>query len=218
MKNKSDSDLIREFLDGDLSGAAKREFLDRVREDEALRGELDDLASVVERLEREGRAEPPPGFTASVMARLPARKPSLGERMRWFWLGGRVLRWNMASAAVLVAVLVAAGLLMLDLTGRDRAAFRTAGPQTATTVMVRLTFEAPGAHRVAVAGDFNKWRTNADVMVRENGAWTIDLPLKPGVYTYMFIVDDKRWETDPSAPAYRADGFGHQNAVMRVGI
>jgi 1,4-alpha-glucan branching enzyme len=84
--------------------------------------------------------------------------------------------------------------------------------------MVRLTFVAPTAQHVSVAGDFNKWRTDSHVMTRENGRWTIELPLKPGIYSYMFIIDGAHWVTDPQADSYRDDGFGYKNAVMRISL
>jgi 1,4-alpha-glucan branching enzyme len=68
-----------------------------------------------------------------------------------------------------------------------------------------------------VSGDFNKWQVDADVMSRQDGGvWTIDIKLKPGVYSYMFVVDGKAWVTDPDAETYEDDGYGNKNAVMRV--
>jgi 1,4-alpha-glucan branching enzyme len=84
-------------------------------------------------------------------------------------------------------------------------------------VTVRMNFYSPQAKQVSVAGDFNKWRTDALPMSRQDGGvWTIDLTLKPGVYTYMFVVDGKAWVTDPDAETYQDDGFGNKNAVMRI--
>jgi 1,4-alpha-glucan branching enzyme len=82
-------------------------------------------------------------------------------------------------------------------------------------ILVRLTFHAPQAHSVAVAGKFNKWRID-DKMERSDGMWSIDLKLKPGVYAYSFLVDGREWVPDPKAESYEEDGFGSQNAVLRV--
>jgi 1,4-alpha-glucan branching enzyme len=137
------------------------------------------------------------------MKHLPARKPSASHRIREFLFAGRVLRWNMAAALAAAAVLIIAT--------------NTAG-QAESVVTVRLTFRAPQAQSVAVAGDFNKWRTNADEMKRIDGEWSIELKLKPGEYSYSFIVDGKSWVPDPGAERYRDDGFGSRNAVLRVNI
>jgi 1,4-alpha-glucan branching enzyme len=94
----------------------------------------------------------------------------------------------------------------------------TASGPSENVVTVRLRFRAPEARSVAVAGDFNKWRTNADEMKKSDGEWSIDLKLKPGEYSYSFIVDGKSWVPDPGAEMYRDDGFGSRNAVLRVNI
>jgi 1,4-alpha-glucan branching enzyme len=94
----------------------------------------------------------------------------------------------------------------------------TASGPSEAAVTVRLTFRAPEARSVAVAGDFNKWRTTADEMKRTNGVWSIDLKLKPGVYSYSFVVNGKSWVPDPGAEIYTDDGFGSRNAVLRVNI
>ncbi len=51
-----------------------------------------------------------------------------------------------------------------------------------------------------------------------DGMWSIDLKLKPGVYTYSFVVDGKTWVPDPGAESYVDDGLGSRNAVLRVNI
>ena len=119
-------------------------------------------------------------------------------------------------ALILVTVVLIAVMNRTQVLDQDSA--RVVQLQVASIETVRLTFAAPAATRVAVAGDFNKWRTDSHVMHRENGMWTIELALQPGVYTYMFIVDSKEWVTDPHAESYRDDGFGYRNAVMRVSI
>jgi 1,4-alpha-glucan branching enzyme len=132
-----------------------------------------------------------------------------------FFLGSRVLRWNVASATALAIIAIVA--LMVVSRGPRETAINVAEP-TAPTVIVRLTFNSPQAHRVAVAGDFNKWKTDADEMKKTNGVWSIDLKLTPGVYTYSFIVDEKSWVPDPGAEVFQDDGFGSRNAVLRVNI
>jgi hypothetical protein len=46
-----------------------------------------------------------------------------------------------------------------------------------------------------------------------HGPRTVTLP--PGMYEYMFVVDGK-WITDPAADERRDDGFGRQNALLRI--
>jgi anti-sigma factor RsiW len=216
---KNGNEKIHLLLDGDISAGDKETIIGQIQDDPVLRKEFDDLSAAVEQLEREGRMQPPLAFTASVMGQLPRRADPLPGRLKRFLFGSRVLRWNMAAAlAIALLTVVTAFLMMRQMThiGTDPAS--PAFPAGEQAAMVRLTFVAPDARHVSVAGDFNKWRTESHVMTRKNGMWTIDLPLKPGVYNYMFIVDGTHWITDPHAETYRDDGFGYQNAVMKVTI
>ena len=215
---KSERDIVHRLLDGDLPAAEKEAIVKQIQDDPVLRKEFDDLADAIGVVERQGRMRPPLAFTASVMSRLPRRTASLPARVRAFLFSSRVLRWNMATAMALVLLAVVSITMTKQMTNVNQEAVRTAAAPGSVVETVRLTFSDPAAKRVAVAGDFNKWRTDTHLMTRENGTWTIELPLKPGVYTYMFIVDDGEWVTDPDAESYRDDGFGYQNAVMKVSI
>jgi hypothetical protein len=211
---KIDREAIRKLLDGEVPADEREEVLRLVRSDRSLQQEYEDLRAALTLLEQEGPREAPPGFTAAVMRRIPRREPAPGERLRRFLFGARLLRWNMASAMAGLLLIVAALLLT-----QFREGERTAPPTAATEgpVSVRLSFYAPQARQVAVAGDFNKWSVGSDLMERrDGGVWTIDLTLQPGRYTYMFVLDGKAWVTDPGADSYQDDGFGSRNAVMKV--
>jgi 1,4-alpha-glucan branching enzyme len=87
----------------------------------------------------------------------------------------------------------------------------------ASTTLVRLVIMQPGATSVQVAGDFNGWnpaRTSLEQI--SDGAWAVTIPLKPGRYAYMFVVDGKQWVADPFAAEQKDDGFGSRNAVLEV--
>jgi hypothetical protein len=143
------------------------------------------------------------------MRQLPARKPGFWMVCADFLLRGRTLRWNMAAALGAILV-IALGLGIWSSLG-------PAGRAHPGRVLVSMRLYAPDAGSVSVAGTFNKWSTDAHRMTRgESGFWTITVPLEPGDYTYMFVVDGKAWVTDPEAESYRDDGFGAQNAVLRV--
>jgi anti-sigma-K factor RskA len=216
---KDRNDIIHQLLDGDLGLDEKKVLADQVKADPALKDEFSDLLRVVRAVETSERIPAPPFFTASVMRQLKPKKATLGMRVRDFVLKGRVLRWNMATA--FAAMLLVA--LVVTFANRPRnAPVETAmiGQQEQEqTVNVTMKLHAPEAHHVAVAGTFNKWKTDTHVLTRqENGIWTISVPLKPGEHSYMFVVDGKAWVTDPNADAYQDDGFGNKNAVKRVSI
>ncbi len=216
MDNDKEREIMHKILDGDASGDEKQEIARSMEADPALREEFAGLVNAARMLEKSERREAPPAFTTEVMRRLLLRPRSVLDRVRDFLFGGRVLRWNMASALA-AAVIVLVTVITVSRMHREQAMTAVSRPGE-SVITVRLTFHAPQAHSVAVAGEFNKWRTDADEMKRTDGMWSIDLKLKPGVYTYSFIVDGKSWVPDPGAESYEDDGFGSRNAVLRVNI
>ncbi len=208
-------DIMHKILDDAADEEERSKFARKVEADPVLRDEFGGLVNAVRMLEQSERREPPASFTSDVMKRLPRRSPSVLDRVRAFLFGGRVLRWNVASAAA--AVLIAAAVLVFLRTQQVKVP-ATSPVSAGQEVTVRLTFHAPRARSVAVVGEFNKWKTDADPMARTDGAWNITLKLKPGVYSYSFIVDGKTWVADPGAQTYEEDGFGSRNAVLRVSL
>jgi hypothetical protein len=155
-----------------------------------------------------GAVSAPQGFAARTLARLadrpqPRRARLLGALFAWHELR---LRWSPAAVIGVVALAVAALLL--------------AWPRARTTPAGGVTFVlvAPGARSVTVAGDFNQWQTAAHPLEDRDGdgVWSATLPLDPGRYEYMFVVDGSDWRTDPLARRHRPDGFGRDNAVLEI--
>lgn len=83
---------------------------------------------------------------------------------------------------------------------------------------VSFTFYAPEARSVTIAGTFNAWDTHRNRLSRpdNNGVWRIIIPLSEGRYEYLFIVDGKKWHTDPYVPEVD-DGFGGKNSILLIG-
>jgi hypothetical protein len=211
----NERDILHKILDGD-AGEDEKTIISRSMEtDPGLREEFTGLMHTVRMLEKSERREAPVFFTAEVMKKLPKRSPSVLSRLREFMFNSRVLRWNMASALAMAAILV---ISLVSVSRLHRAPDMTVASAPGEAATVRLTYYSPQARRVAVAGDFNKWKTDAHEMKGADGMWSIDLKLKPGVYSYSFVVDGKSWVPDPGAEAYEDDGFGSRNAVMRVNI
>ena len=214
-------EIIHKIFDNDADDAEKKLVAKWTESDPGLREEFSGLKGAVDMLEESERREPPMFFTAEVMKKieamkkLPKARPSIAGRIREFFFGSRVLRWNMASALGATALVIVA-LATITLLHRTPA-INTAGIAEPVAT-VHLTFNAPQARSVAVAGDFNKWRTDANEMRNTNGTWSIDVKLKPGVYSYSFVVDGKSWVPDPGAESYQDDGLGSRNAVLRVNI
>jgi hypothetical protein len=81
---------------------------------------------------------------------------------------------------------------------------------------VRFRIRAPGAERVAVAGDFNDWDpASAPLRRAEDGWWETRIALDPGRYEYVYVIDGK-WTTPPEAKITVNDGFGGRNGIIEV--
>ena len=85
---------------------------------------------------------------------------------------------------------------------------------------VLIHFQDDGAADVRIAGDFNGWVPDKDVLSRVDAAgahrvWTKVLRLPPGTYQYRYIVDGE-WRTDPSNPESMPGPMGQPNSVLHV--
>jgi hypothetical protein len=87
-----------------------------------------------------------------------------------------------------------------------------------TVHVVRFVFVDSNARSVALVGDFNAWKPDANSFAKQgqNGAWTITVPLTPGRHEYAFIVDGQRWAPDPFATP-SIDEFDTKSSVINVG-
>ncbi len=205
--------LVKQLLDGELTLAELPPEL-QAEGSEALR-----LLAAVDR-----RAVMlPETLDARVMdaLRTRARAVSLTRRsLGWItepWeLRLRVRPWALgaalAAAAALVLVLRSPGG---TISKQGPAATASALPES---LLVRFVLYAPGAKQVGLAGTFNQWNQSATPLVRasSDGVWTVTLTLPAGQHQYGFVVDGRRWVTDPAAPAVD-DGFGRRNSVIAVG-
>ena len=84
---------------------------------------------------------------------------------------------------------------------------------------IEITFRyrtTPGK-RVSVAGSFNAWDINANVM-RDVGGGTYEatVTVNPGRYQYKFVVDGHVWTHDPDNNRSEPDGHGGRNSVVTV--
>ena len=89
------------------------------------------------------------------------------------------------------------------------------GPQSRSGVLFAI--DAPGAHDVKLAGDFNGWIPDRDVLSLkdDSGLWKKFVFLGPGSYQYKFVVDDE-WREDPHNHVVAQDTLGGQSSVVVV--
>lgn len=222
--------LIQRFLDDDLAPEERVAFLQAVDADPSLRRRWLNLELVVAEAAQLPRLAPAARFLAQVQAKLAPASISRWDRLRAAVMVPRTLEWNLAGAMVVacVALVAVVGLLRFvperivevpaPVVG-SQAQTASLPPGQETKVFVRLVLLQPGARSVSVAGDFNGWNPAQTPMERSDGGmWTATLPLKPGRYQYMFVIDGKQWIADPLAADGTGDGFGSQNAVLDVAI
>ena len=76
--------------------------------------------------------------------------------------------------------------------------------------------------KVHVAGSFNGWPSTVaagGLAMSQDPAtkvWSVQTKLVPGTYPYKFVVDESKWEKDPTNPTTAPDGFGGVNSVLTV--
>jgi len=169
---------------------------------------------------------PPPSLVAGVMQRLAEpRPPSLWRWLRRPWV--IQLRLSPLSASGLALGVALVAVLALRLPPAPQAPIPSAltsasssestSPPASTPVRVRFHLQAKGARRVSLVGSFNQWGADRIVLdpVSDGTTFAGTVELPPGTYEYMFVVDG-RWVTDPAAEERRDDGFGRQNALLRL--
>ena len=221
--------LIQRFLDHDLTPEERVAFLQAVDADPTLRRQWLNLEMVVAEATRLPKLTPSLKFFRELKAKVAPPALSWWERVWAAVTTPRTLEWNLAGAmaAACLVLLAVAGLLTLVPERIVEVPVAMAPSQTIATgtkqeeprVFVRLVLLQPGARSVSVAGDFNGWNPAQTPLERSDGGmWTATIPLKPGRYQYMFVIDGKQWIADPLAPEEATDGFGAQNAVLDVDI
>jgi anti-sigma factor RsiW len=212
--------LVQRFVDQELSAEERLQFVARLGRDEALRQRAMDLERLVLDVRRLPRPDVPAGFTARVLERTEPARSTWRGLTEALW-APRALEWNLASAAAAACLLVFAfGAAVAGALSQTRSAPQprtvSAAPAGAP-VLVRLVVLQPGARTVQAAGDFNGWNPDRTPLAEvSNGAWMVTIPLEPGRYEYMFVVDGQRWVADPFALEQSDDGFGSHNAVLEV--
>jgi hypothetical protein len=126
--------------------------------------------------------------------------------------GGRQF-WLPLAGLCLVAMTGTGWGQSQDLTKQGAEASEAKSPD-----MMQHTFIYQSAiklNSVAVAGSFNNWGKNANLLVpdAEGKTWRTTLDLPPGKHLYKFVLNGETWVADPKAPAEGAYG----NSVLLLG-
>jgi len=167
------------------------------------------------------RAEAPVWLEQKVMGEIEAlpRRGMLASAVEWLLNPTRVRVSPLAATLVVAAFAVVLLLPQNTPEGARRASgvAPAAGGGVEQVVYVQFVLEAPGATSVSLAGDFSDWEASVTLADQnQDGLWTARVPIRPGIYGYMFLIDGTEWKTDPRADRYQDDGFGNRNAVLAV--
>lgn len=233
----SKEELLRQFLDGELSEEEEQKALHLIAEDpemrEMFRFERKVRAAAVEMNSNES-TEVPSGFTDQVMHKIEqleteADQRTLGQSIRdWFkslWIPQTInVRpvYGMAMALVLLLAIAMPFYVAPDSQLQESTNVTEGTIQQASStaeqeqVWVRFVYIDENAESIEVAGDFNGWEPVALDKQEVNGeqVWTGLVSMNRGEHRYMFVKDGEKWLTDPMAPVQREDGFGNKNAVI----
>lgn len=80
------------------------------------------------------------------------------------------------------------------------------------TSRTMFTYAGPGT-TVCVSGTMNGWSPTG--MIRHDEHWELELPLQPGRYAYVLVIDGSM-QPDPEALLQEDDGFGNVNSILVV--
>jgi hypothetical protein len=136
------------------------------------------------------------GSRIAITTRQPAARRALGQRISgailalaasvaWLAFGPTIFR----SSAGLAPVLGTPAGRMIVLGDTVDSALHD------TLRLVRFVLDAPGAARVAIAGDFNGWSRTATPLAYSagSGVWSAVIAVDRRSRGYAFVVDDTQW-------------------------
>lgn len=216
----SPRERVRRLVDGELSGEQATALEADAMRDPSLAKELEEARALARALSSLTPPEPPADLVDRAVLLAVQRRAHAEAHASFLqrWLRPHTVRVRLTPSALLAGLATVALLAVwLARPSGERRVLPNA-PAEAGAALVRLAIPAEGAETVAVAGDFNEWRTD-DVFLEDpegDGVFVGTLRLPPGSYAYMFVIDGQEWVTDPYAVNHRDDGFGHQNAVLRI--
>lgn len=242
MKNTDPDILVQQFVDGELSDVEVRDALHRIADDAEARDLLQFELRMTQDLAATRSSNPPQDFADRTMASVAAEPApdeapaSLGAHLRALWEAVTTpvaveLRPVPALVAVLLVGVVAwtvwpavtpqtttETISTPQSSSQSVQQASAESTQQAETVWIRFMYTASDADSVAVAGDFSQWDPVPLSPHTVNGetVWTGLVPVPRGEHEYQFVINGERWVTDPLAPVKRSDGFGAENAVLKI--
>lgn len=70
--------------------------------------------------------------------------------------------------------------------------------------------------KISIIGSFNNFEADRDLLIEDNGIWSIDLNVDSGTYRYKYILDNYIRINDPYADEYISDEEGEVWSVVNI--
>ena len=206
--------LLNPYIDQILDAESNQQVEEHLKSCSVCREEYLKLKQVIFSLNSLSPQPVPENLTENIMAKIPQEDVQIQSS----WLD-RIkkqvsipqLSFRLAGVAATAALIVFFAFTFI---------FNTPDSSLICSAEVQFTLKMNDnkAHTVAIAGDFNGWNPQVNLLENSEGnnIWSGTLKLEPGRYEYMFVLDGERWFPDPNALRYVKDGFGNRNAILEI--
>jgi hypothetical protein len=206
--------LLNPYIEQVLDTDTARQVEEHLKSCSTCNKEYQSLKEIITSLNSLSPQPAPRTFTQNIMAKISQKE----IQIQTSWID-RIKRqisiprlsFRLVGAAAAATIIVFFAFILV---------FNTpdTSPICSAEVQFSLKINDGKAHTVAIAGDFNGWNPQANILEdpEGDGIWTGTLKLEPGRYEYMFVLDGEKWLPDPNALRYVKDGFGNKNAILEI--
>jgi hypothetical protein len=214
MNCKEVKKLLNPYIDQVLDVESTRQVEEHLKSCPTCQDDYLRLKEMVASLNFLPQVSAPPNLTQNIMAKISQKEIQI--QSSWIDLLKRQISFPRLSFRLVGSAAIAALIVFFAFT------FIFNKPNTSLICSAEVQFSLKisdgQAHTVAIAGDFNGWNPQANLLEDSegDGIWTGTLKLEPGRYEYMFVLDGEKWFPDPNALRYVKDGFGNKNAILEV--
>jgi hypothetical protein len=208
--------LLNPYIDGILDKDSSMQIKKHLESCPDCRKEYLELKEIISSLSiLSTQSRPAPAdFTQNLMAKISQEE----VQIQTSWMDRIKKRVAIPRLSFRLAGMAATAALIVFLTFTFIFNAPDTYPICSAEVQFSLKINDDKAHTVAIAGDFNGWNPQANILEdpEGDGIWTGTLKLEPGRYEYMFVLDGEKWFPDPNALRYVKDGFGNKNAILEI--
>lgn len=208
--------LLNDYVDQLLEEDSTREVEEHLNSCPHCREEFQGWQKLIQSLNTLTPQEAPTDFTEKIMAKITQKKVEIGTS---FW---NELKKRISIPLPSIRVIgVTATLAVIFLVFAFNFIFKPGEITPLCSAEVQFSLRVADnqqIHTIAIAGDFNNWNPQANILQDPDGdgIWTATLKVPPGRYEYMFVLNGEKWLPDPNALRYVKDGFGNRNAILEV--